>query len=646
MSGEAPPRGTGRQRRWATSVTVAVAVTAAVLLLSGAGSFDGLDRLVLDNRMRAEDLRRVRAGTTDQQVVILTINPQQLADLRAGERSGRPKLAAAVRAISRHSPSAVVLHFALDTHGIGDQELAAAFRAAGNVVLRAQLESPRPTQFGLTRPLRLLRDSAAGYGFLYWLADRDGVVRQFLLALPGVTEVSLPVAAWATAKRLPVEEVRAYLQRHTALPKRGPVSGDLRLRLRFRGPPRAGFRTIELDQYLATPFDLAGRVVVIGTLDHTFGGSTVPLSQSWRPEYRERWPEPMNGVELTANAISTLLRGDEIRPLAPLPLTVALLALALLVSWVAAGPSTRRTALTALLAAVGWSWSSRLAYRHWSVDVPLAQAWLTALGCLVVGCYRRVHTDMVRHRLEAAESRAERERLAELVAAKRAVIGTVVHDLKVPLAIIKGQALTLLSDPDGHLGRAVHEEFLGTIAAQCDRLTAMTEDILDTDPQRVLTVRREPTDLLVLVRLAVEMHETTAAHHEFQIQAGELPPVPVDRDKMQRVLNNLVSNAVKYSPEGGEVVVRLFRRGAEEAVIEVADSGIGMTAAQQARLFGLFVRVLDRPDEIPGTGVGLYSSRRLVEAHDGTIEVSSEPGHGSVFRVVLPLAAAARQAAD
>jgi signal transduction histidine kinase len=121
--------------------------------------------------------------------------------------------------------------------------------------------------------------------------------------------------------------------------------------------------------------------------------------------------------------------------------------------------------------------------------------------------------------------------------------------------------------------------------------------------------------------------------------------LPLDTDRILRVLYNLVGNAVKYSPQGGTVTIRVTcDTAAHEAVIAVRDEGIGMRPDQVARLFGLFVRVLDDPRVIPGTGVGLFSVKRLVEAHGGRVEVSSTPGLGSEFRVRLPLAGPASEA--
>jgi len=116
------------------------------------------------------------------------------------------------------------------------------------------------------------------------------------------------------------------------------------------------------------------------------------------------------------------------------------------------------------------------------------------------------------------------------------------------------------------------------------------------------------------------------------------PPVAVkaDRRGLTRALTNLVDNAIKYSPEGGRVTVHLASEE-EGTTISVSDTGIGMTPTQVSKLFQPFTRVLDESQhKIRGTGVGLYSTKRLVEAHGGDIWAESEYGRGSVFSIRLP----------
>ena len=126
--------------------------------------------------------------------------------------------------------------------------------------------------------------------------------------------------------------------------------------------------------------------------------------------------------------------------------------------------------------------------------------------------------------------------------------------------------------------------------------------------------------------------------HRFRWEAeGALPTLRADRDALDRVLQNLLSNAVKYSPRGGEI--RVAARAAADGLVElrVEDEGVGIPAAELPRIFDKYVRIANQETtSVRGLGLGLSLVRALVEAHGGRIDVESEPGKGSVFRVILP----------
>ena len=132
---------------------------------------------------------------------------------------------------------------------------------------------------------------------------------------------------------------------------------------------------------------------------------------------------------------------------------------------------------------------------------------------------------------------------------------------------------------------------------------------------------------------------------ELAFAADPAPPMRGDRTRLGQLVDNLISNAVKFTPNGGRVGIRLRAQGAR-ATLEVADSGIRIAPSEQARLFDRFFRASSATARaIPGTGLGLVISKAIAEAHDGTISVESREGAGTTFRVELPLAPAARQEA-
>lgn len=615
----------------------ALFVTGVVLILSIGGLFESADRIMLDLFIRADDLHAFRNGEAgSREVVIASLSETELTGLRNGQAGARARLAQHLETLAQAGAKAIVLNVALTIPSPDDAVLARAIKQAGNVLLKSTLETPRPSQYGLTLPVRTLRNEAEGHGFTSWVPDSDGVVRRFLAALPGGFELSLPVAAYAAAADLEPGVVQSDIRFEHKIVSPGDVDSSFQVRLRFPGPPRVAFPTFDYEAVEQAQDIVQGRVVVIGPMEAGAAGMMTPLAESWRESLEESWPEPTTVTELLAAAIDTLISGRLVHRVPLGWLIGSWLLMALLASVVAELVPARPALVVCLLTGVAWTLAGRISYGVLH-ELPVTEGWVVLLACLSLGIYHRLGRDVAVHQRQAWQAESERRRLADLDAAKRAVIGTVVHDLKVPVAIIKGQAMTLADDPQRELGEALHQEFLETIAGQCDRLDALIEDILDVDPDRQIVLHRHATDLRELVAHAVATHEATVSRHTFEIIAEPLPPLMIDPGKLTRVVNNLLSNAVKYSPAGGKVRITLSR-AEDEAVIEVADPGIGMTSEQMERLFGLFVRVLDDPHAIPGTGVGLYSVKHLVELHGGRVEVGSTLGEGSTFTIHLPIA--------
>jgi PAS domain S-box-containing protein len=250
-----------------------------------------------------------------------------------------------------------------------------------------------------------------------------------------------------------------------------------------------------------------------------------------------------------------------------------------------------------------------------------------------------------RSRLFEAERQA-REEAEAAVYARDLFLSSASHDLKTPLAGIKGQAqlarrrlLRGDSAPDPRLLGG-----LGAIEGNADRMAAMIDELLDVARLQIgqeLELHREPVDLVRLAHEVIGERQARTPRHAFRI-AATLPHlrIVIDRTRIERVLANLVDNAVKYSPDGGEVVVEVGREEKSPrigAVVVVRDRGIGIPAADLPHVFDPFFRGRNVPGRITGSGIGLAGSRRIVERHGGTLSAASEEGRGSVFTVRLPL---------
>jgi PAS domain S-box-containing protein len=224
-------------------------------------------------------------------------------------------------------------------------------------------------------------------------------------------------------------------------------------------------------------------------------------------------------------------------------------------------------------------------------------------------------------------------------------IGVAAHELRNPLAALKGYASMLQYQTARGRGAklsAWQRDALEEIEQATGRLDKLTEDLLDVTRLQAgrLVLLRKPLDLVVLTRRMMEQAQMSSQHHAFSFDST-LPSllVKVDRVRIEQVLSNLLSNAMKYSPQGSMIAVSLHEDSeAHVALLAIRDEGMGIPASQQARMFGRFVRAENaRASEITGTGLGLYLSRELVERHGGRLWFESTEGVGSTFFFTLPL---------
>jgi signal transduction histidine kinase len=225
-------------------------------------------------------------------------------------------------------------------------------------------------------------------------------------------------------------------------------------------------------------------------------------------------------------------------------------------------------------------------------------------------------------------------------------LASVSHDLRNPLAGIRGWA-QILRRRAARLPEAERDRWrndLTTIETAATRMGTLIDELLDlTHVQmgRALELRPEATDLLQLARRVVADHQQLATRHSLQV-CSELEQLVGEWDpaRLERVVGNLVSNAIKYSPEGGEVRITVARDefdGAGWAVLSVQDQGVGIPQEDLPRIFERFYRASNVASQIAGTGIGLAGAKQLVELHGGSIEVQSVPERGSTFVVRLPL---------
>jgi signal transduction histidine kinase len=250
---------------------------------------------------------------------------------------------------------------------------------------------------------------------------------------------------------------------------------------------------------------------------------------------------------------------------------------------------------------------------------------------------RLVATAVQNIRAYEAERRRVEE-LARLSQLRADFVSLVSHELRSPMAAVIGAARTR-EDRWRMLTAAQRESFLALIGDETSRLAELVGDVLETSriEAGTFSYRFEEVDLGRVVDEAVDT--ATLAQQDVPVVAsvhGALPTIRGDRARLRQVLGNLIENAVKYSPEGGEV--RVSAATANGAVkIAVRDLGPGIPHDQQARIFEKFGRVDIPGASKPGTGLGLFIARSIAEAHGGSLDVASGAEAGSTFTLTLPV---------
>ncbi len=230
---------------------------------------------------------------------------------------------------------------------------------------------------------------------------------------------------------------------------------------------------------------------------------------------------------------------------------------------------------------------------------------------------------------------------------KTTFVSAISHDLKTPVTVIKGN-VELLQRPDASWQPDESQEMLKIIADESDRLEGMINDLLDVSKVAagVLRLERYPVELPRLLESVVQGESLQGSRHQLILDFPQdpLPAVQADEDKLRQVFANLVGNAIKYAPAGGDIRVGAWLQPAgsnqesDRVVVYVADQGIGIPESELDKIYQSFYRV-DRGSSrsTSGTGLGLFLAKAIVDAHDGELWARSAFGKGTTFFVALPV---------
>ena len=279
----------------------------------------------------------------------------------------------------------------------------------------------------------------------------------------------------------------------------------------------------------------------------------------------------------------------------------------------------------------------------------------TKVGVLILGNLRRPYSftdvdlgflqhvaDLITVAIENARLRDELQAVRALDEANRLkgeLMSTLAHEMRTPLTSIKGYSTAMLME-EAAFSLETQREFLQFIDEECDVLQDLIHDLLESSviDAGFLKLELQP---VMLPRLVESLTDNMAHHHphyRFLVNfPNHFPIVDADRDRVAQVLRNLLDNAIKYSPQGGMIVVRGEVRE-DEVVISIADQGIGIAPEHLNRLFEKFYRVRSGlGPHVVGSGLGLPIARAIVESHGGRIWAESQVGQGTTLYFTLPL---------
>jgi two-component system sensor histidine kinase KdpD len=257
--------------------------------------------------------------------------------------------------------------------------------------------------------------------------------------------------------------------------------------------------------------------------------------------------------------------------------------------------------------------------------VQLSKESLQSIGGLVAISLDRAQA---LEEIAKAEANKEGERLRTLI------IDSITHELRTPLTSIKGAASALLADT--RMAEAHRDELLHIVDEESDRLNLLVDkatEMAQLDSQQV-HMSFVPCAVSTMIDRAIAACASPLSTHAVTVVAENVPYVVADPEYIEKVLCNLLENAAKYSEDGSPIFISA-RAEYESVAISVADRGFGIDAGEQSLVFERFYRARSSASSATGTGMGLAISKAIVEAHGGTMQLTSQPGHGSVFTFAL-----------
>jgi signal transduction histidine kinase len=584
----------------------------------------GVDNYAYDFMLRAYE---PRPWVT--QSIILAIDEKTLSATQSGLQGIRTPLAKALRLVAGASPKAVAVDVILADRQdpAVDRELAEAFRLTPNLVLSSEV-----TDYGWEDPRPEFTRAAVELGHVHALPENDGVTRAVPLwkRVGNSVRWAISLEAFALSRKASVIQTPVELRvGETVIPAAGLRNHPFRtsfqtderrlMRVRFvpanmPGIPRVSMQALLDNPSLASQFK--DKVVFVGTTVQTLDAHLTPYSEG----------RPTSGIEIHANAFETMAQElfiTDVSDIWVVLFSVALVTAAGLVFRYLPGWQAYAGAVSIIMIAHITPYVFFTHQRVFSFAMPAAAAWLGTMTA--AGYYHLVV------RRDWRKEHAARERYQQ-------AMHFVTHEMRTPLSAIQGSSEVISRYP---LTEEKRNQLVLLINSESKRLARMVEVFLNVEKLSAgqMELKRESISVKDTIEICVERVRPLADRKHITIAlqpvAGELQ-LRGDRELMEYACYNLLTNAVKYSPQRTEVALSASKRDGQIR-IAVKDQGIGMDQTEVKQIFQKFYRT-KRAEESgeAGTGIGLSIVQQIVEQHGGQIEVTSQPGAGSCFTLVMP----------
>ncbi|MDI6782147.1 MAG: CHASE2 and HATPase_c domain-containing protein [bacterium] len=629
-------KNSNKQRKKGLLVGLIIAIIVSIIY--GCGLLDRLECLVYDMKFR------FRGGLKpDRRIVIIEIDEQSLKEIGRWpwDRRYHARLIDVLDDADARTIAMDILFAEPDMRDpLNNRALVDVTKAAGCVIYMVTCDTIEG-YLKWIKPFPELARISAGLGHTNVELSKDGVVRQVRLIEDIKHERFFAFGLEIVRNYLGINKIGDLRNRGLRIPGRI-------MNINFSG---SRFESISYSKVLAGEFPsdyFKDRIVLIGCVAKGAGD-----------EKSTPFHTISNGIEVQANIVQNILTGNHIISSNKIFVIIIIFLLGMGTGILIEGLRLRiryDTAI-ALLLLIVMVVISFLLFIYFRIHLPLSPLLLTlifvSMGIIldrIFGVEQKINENM----FEFLKTRPEREgmddqievmgrftrKLKELDQLKSDLMSMVAHEFRTPLASIKGYNRLVLDGDAGQINET-QQGFLKTVDENADRLLNLIENFLDVAKieSGKIEMRYEQFSLKEIITTTIETFNEMAKKKNIYLHLNipdNLPLINGDKERIRQVMDNLVSNAIKYTLTNGEVILEAMSTS-ENTWISVQDTGIGITQKDQSKVFDKFFRTKEsRRTGESGTGLGLSIVKTIVEKHGGYITVESKPGEGSKFTFCLP----------